>query len=178
MCDARASAGFTLIELMISLGVGSLVLLMSLSLLNTATDDVLTGTVRTSLREDARNMLEGMRRELTLADRGSFTNGPDSLSYRFEVGNAGPPVWSALITYRLEPEGEDIDRDGDTLEMRLERVEDGVVTRSVGWIDPGGLEIERENDAVTVTVLMFRPVGERVVATRLSTTALMKNGAP
>jgi type II secretory pathway pseudopilin PulG len=177
----RGSSGWTLVELLITLGVlvaatGSLVEVMSSSA-------SLTGvmTKQGDLREHSRQVVDVMVRELRWADTSTLVvtqcNGSSKIRFRTARGYAaGAVVWSPTITYEIAASNVDSNHDDHFDEGGLVRIEGGRRTVLSSNVPAGGFSAVLTTDNLQIDLrLSSTNVDRRAVTTTASAAVTLRN---
>jgi prepilin-type N-terminal cleavage/methylation domain-containing protein len=175
----RATSGFTLLELSISMALLSIISLMAFTVINGVTASVKLSSTKDQVQGAVRDTLSVMSAELEQASRKTNTGltpplqalavlSASSVRFQVPVDNTGT-VFSQPITYALVNEdangngrldaGEDANGDG-TLTRRITRTQNGV-TRSIGAannISSVQFALNATGDLLAVTVTASQTV--------------------
>ncbi len=178
---ARGSGGWTLVELLITLGVlvaatGSLVDVLRNS---ASLNDVVTK--QGDLREHSRHVVDAMVRELRWADTSTLVvtqcNGSSKVRFRTARGYAaGAVVWSPTITYEIAASNVDSNHDGTLSEGGLVRTEGTRRTVLCNDVPSGGFSAVLTSDNLQIDLrLSATNVDRRAVSTTASAAVTLRN---
>jgi hypothetical protein len=178
---ARGSGGWTLVELLITLGVliaatGSLV-----DVLRNSASLTSVMTKQGDLRERSRHVIDSMVRELRWADTSTLVvtqcNGSSKVRFRTARGyEAGAVVWSPTITYEITGSNVDSNHDGTFSEGGLVRIEGARRTVLCNDVPSGGFSAVLTTDNLQIDLrLSATNVDRRAVSTTASAAVTLRN---
>ena len=177
-----SEAGFTISEILIALVIQVLVMGGVLSMLSQSTETYATTSRLGRIEEEGRRALSELSLELKMADGGTLLitqqNGSDRLDFNVPVGRDGEDViWSAPITYQVEPSSKDANQNGVVDEGMLVRIQNGRRRFLCHYIPLGGLSIVRTGDTVSMRLdlMIADELPNRLLQISVSTSSMIRN---
>ena len=175
-------AGFALIEVLVAALVLSAVFGAIYAIQSAFIGLQTTVETTGALEEKASQALNEITRDLRWAERGSLLitqeNGADRLDLRRPTAwVGGSPVWSSVITFRVEPSNIDANGNGVADDFRLARMQDGRTRVLCNYVVAGGFSIQQtgQNVDLLVQLAQFNQNSEKTITANAQSSISPRN---
>ena len=152
--------GLTLIEMAVVAVVLGLLTTLVFAVVFSSYSAYTSNTRMGGIQERARLALDGVTREIRLANRDTLAisqaNGSDQASFSISLGVVdGVVQWSTPILIGVQPSLVDANGNSAADDGRLARVQDGVTDVYCDYVKQGGFTLQRQGDRVEVGLVLI-----------------------